>query len=58
VRMGRTRANIALDVYNSLNASTGQTYNATYSRTSPALWGTPTLILPARFAKVGVQFDF
>ncbi len=58
VRMGRTRANIALDVYNSLNASTGQAYNATYSRTSPALWGTPTLILPARFAKVGVQFDF
>jgi hypothetical protein len=52
------RANVALDVYNSLNASTGQTYNATYSRTNPALWGTPTLILPARFAKVGVQLDF
>ena len=58
IRMGRMRANVALDVYNSLNASTGQTYNATYSRTNPALWGTPTLILPARFAKVGVQLDF
>jgi hypothetical protein len=58
LRMGRLRANVALDVYNSLNASTGQTYNATYSRTNPALWGTPTLILPARFAKVGVQLDF
>jgi hypothetical protein len=52
------RANVMLDVFNSLNASTGQTYNATYSRTNPALWGTPTLILPARFAKVGVQVDF
>ena len=58
VRVGRMRANVMVDVYNSLNASTGQTYNATYSRTNPALWGTPTLILPARFAKVGVQLDF
>ena len=58
VRVGRMRANLMIDVHNSLNANTGQTYSATYARTNPALWGTPTLILPARFAKVGVQLDF
>jgi hypothetical protein len=31
-----------------------QTYNLTYG---PA-WLTPTLVLPARFAKVSAQFDF
>ncbi|HEY6509914.1 MAG TPA: hypothetical protein VIY56_17950, partial [Vicinamibacterales bacterium] len=64
LRAGRVRANIALDVYNLLNASTGQTYNTIYTRGTPAnpnaplLWGTPTLILPARFAKIGLQLDF
>jgi hypothetical protein len=58
LRYGGTRLNLSLDVFNALNASTGQTYNATYSRTSPELWGTPTLILPARFAKISAQFDF
>jgi hypothetical protein len=52
------RANIGVDVYNLLNANTGQTYNNTYSVATPDRWGTPTLIMPARFAKVGVQLDF
>ena len=64
LRFGRMRANIGLDIYNVLNSSTGQTYNGTYTRPTPtnptaaSLWGTPTLIMPARFAKLGVQFDF
>jgi hypothetical protein len=47
-----------VDIYNALNSSTGQTYNNTYTLTNPPLWGTPNLILPARFAKVGLQIDF
>jgi hypothetical protein len=58
LRLGRLRANLGVDVYNLLNANTGQTYNNTYSLTNPSTWGTPTLILPARFAKVGMQLDF
>ena len=58
IRWGRMRANLGIDVYNALNSSTGQTYNGTYSLTNPALWGTPTLIMPARFAKLGAQIDF
>ena len=58
IRWGRMRANLGIDIYNALNSSTGQTYNGTYSLTNPALWGTPTLIMPARFAKLGAQIDF
>ena len=29
-----------------------------YTPSNPSLWGTPTLILPARFAKLGAQIDF
>ena len=57
-RFGRMRANVGADVYNLFNANTGQTYNNTYSVATPDRWATPTLILPARFAKIGVQIDF
>ena len=52
------RANLGIDIFNVLNSSTGQTYNGTYSTANPSLWGTPTLIMPARFAKIGAQLDF
>jgi hypothetical protein len=58
VRWGRMRANFGIDIYNALNSSTGQTYNGTYTLANPSLWGTPTLIMPARFAKLGAQIDF
>ena len=58
IRIGRMRANVGGDVYNLLNANTGQTYNNTYSVLTPERWATPTLILPARFAKLSVQIDF
>jgi len=58
LRFGRVRTNVGVDIYNALNSSTGQTYNGTYTQANPSLWGTPTLILPARFAKIGAQIDF
>jgi hypothetical protein len=54
LRFGRTRTQLSLDVYNAFNSSAVQTYNQTYG----AAWLTPTLVLPARFAKVSVQLDF
>jgi hypothetical protein len=52
-RVGRTRATISLDLYNALNASP-----VLLESTAFATWRTPQQILPARFAKVGVQFNF
>jgi len=54
LRIGRTRSQVGFDLYNALNSSAVQTYNQTFG----ARWLTPTLVLPARFAKVSVQFDF
>jgi Carboxypeptidase regulatory-like domain len=54
LKFGRTRTQVGVDIYNMLNSSAVQTYNQTYG---PA-WLTPTLVLPARFAKVSAQFDF
>ena len=54
LRFGRTRTKVGLDVYNVTNSSAIQTYNQTYG----ARYLTPTLVLPARFAKVSPQVDF
>jgi hypothetical protein len=48
-----TRAVLNLDVYNALNASTVLLENPSFGA-----WRRPQTILLARFAKVGVQFDF
>jgi hypothetical protein len=50
---GRTRTSLQLDVYNALNGNTITAVNNSF-----AVWQRPTSILLARFAKVGVQFDF
>jgi hypothetical protein len=54
LKFGRTRSQVTLDIYNLTNSSAVQTYNQTYG----TAWLTPTLVLPARFAKVSAQFDF
>jgi hypothetical protein len=54
IRFGRARADVGLDVYNLFNSSVVQNSITTYGPT----WLRPTLVMPARFAKVGVQFDF
>jgi hypothetical protein len=56
-RYGRTRTNASVDLYNLLNTGTATTYNQTY--TNPATnYLTPTAIVPARFVKFSVQFDW
>ena len=51
---GRTRTNVGIDFYNATNGSPITTYNQTFG----PRWLTPTLILPARFAKISMQIDF
>jgi len=52
-----TRTQIGLDLYNALNTNTVQTYNPAFSP-APGSWQVPTLILPARLARISAQFDF
>jgi hypothetical protein len=54
LKFGRMRTQVGVDLYNALNSSAVQTYNQTFG---PA-YLTPTLVLPARFAKVSAQIDF
>ena len=52
-KYGRTRTAVNLDIYNALNADTVRQVNFSY-----AVFERPTGILLARFAKIGVTFDF
>jgi acetyl/propionyl-CoA carboxylase alpha subunit len=54
IRYGRTRATASVDFYNALNVSTILAQNNTFR----AAWQQPNSIMPARFAKVSLQFDF
>src|SRR5215470_5409682 len=54
LRVGRARMQVGLDLYNTLNSSAVQTYNQTFG----TAYLTPTLVLPARFAKISAQVDF
>jgi hypothetical protein len=56
-RFGGTRAQIAIDLYNALNANSVQSYNQTFIAGSGS-WPRPTSILEARFIKLTTQFDF
>jgi carboxypeptidase family protein len=51
---GRARTQFGIDLYNAFNSSAVQTYNQTLG----TAYLTPTLVLPARFAKLSVQVDF
>jgi hypothetical protein len=56
LRFGRARTQLALDLYNALNANPVETYNQAFI--ANGAWLTPTGILTARFAKLTAQFDF
>ncbi len=56
IRIGRHRANIALDLFNALNLDTVLTYNQNF--TPGGAWLVPTTVLTARTAKFTVQYDF
>ena len=53
LHVGRTRTTLNLDVYNALNVDTVLTMSNAY-----ATWQRPQSIILARFAKLGLQFDF
>jgi hypothetical protein len=55
-RFGGKRAQIALDLYNALNANPVESYNQAFI--AGGAWLVPQGILTARFAKVTAQFDF
>ena len=59
LRFGRTRTNIAIDLYNLFNSNTGTAYNQTYDPvTNGATWLAPTTVLNPRFARFNVTVDF
>jgi len=53
LKYGRNRFSLNVDVYNSLNSDVVLTNNANYDS-----FLVPTSILPARFVKLGVQYNF
>ena len=59
IRLGRTRTNIALDLYNLLNKNTGTAYQQGYDFASNgAAWIRPTTVLNPRFVRFNVTVDF
>ena len=56
LRFGTTRSQVGVDIFNLLNADTVTNYN--YGFVPGGTWLTPTTIVPARYAKFSVQFDF
>ena len=58
LRAGRVRTVVSFDLYNALNGNPVLTENAAYRDATVSGWRIPTSILPARFAKFGVQVDF
>jgi hypothetical protein len=62
LRIGRVtkingwRTQFSVDLYNALNSAAVQSYNQTF--VINGAWLGPTLIMPARFAKITVQVDF
>ena len=54
LRYKRYKAMASVDFYNALNVSTVLSQNNTFG----ASWQQPNSIMPARFAKVSLQFDF
>ena len=55
-RYDRTRTQVGVDIYNLTNTDVVTSYNQTF--VPGGTWLTPTGIQPARYVKVGAQFDF
>jgi hypothetical protein len=59
LRFGRTRTNIAIDVYNLFNSNTGTVFNQTYDPiTNGSTWLAPSTVLNPRFARFNITVDF
>jgi hypothetical protein len=64
LKFGRTRTNIALDLYNLFNKNTGTAYNQAFDAPAAGtaagglLWLRPTSVLNPRFVRFNVTVDF
>jgi hypothetical protein len=62
IRIGRTRSNVGIDLYNLFNANTGTTFNQVFGTVGfanlGAAWQRPTAILNARFVRFNATVDF
>jgi hypothetical protein len=59
VRFGRTRTNVAVDLYNLFNANTGTAYQQAYDPlTNGAAYRRETTVLSPRFMRFNVTVDF
>ena len=59
LRFGRTRTNVALDLYNLFNSNTGTAYQQGYDFASNgAAYRRPTTVLNPRFVRFNVTVDF
>jgi hypothetical protein len=56
LRYGGMRTQVGVDIFNLLNADTVTNYN--YGFVPNGTWLRPTTIVPARYARIGVQVDF
>jgi hypothetical protein len=56
LRYGGMRTQVGVDIFNLLNADTVTNYN--YNFVPNSSWLIPTTIVPARYARIGVQVDF
>jgi hypothetical protein len=56
LRIGQTRTQLGVDIYNVTNTDAVSTFNHNYTPTGA--WLIPTAIQPARYARLNVQFDF
>ena len=57
VRIGRTRTNIGVDLYNLFNANTGTSFNENFG-TDGSTWLRPNAILNPRYVRFNVTLDF
>jgi hypothetical protein len=58
IRLARTRTNVGVDIFNFPNTHSVQARNNTYNPANISTYRQPTQIIPARFFKFSVQFDF
>jgi len=59
LRLGRSKANVGMDLYNLFNTNTATTYETVYDpATNGVRWMQPTAVLLPRFMRFNVQLDF
>jgi hypothetical protein len=58
LRFGRTRTDVAVDLYNLFNTNTPTAYNQTFLNTATNPWLRPTQIADARFVRFNVTLAY